>query len=90
MRVMDPLAHGCYATALGQLDSNPRPRGRWPSTLTTGLPRHPIEDVNVHGVNCGQWTVGVKFRPKGAITTTIKQHLRLCQQYGNRTVYTAL
>jgi len=31
------LAHGCYATARSQRDSNPRPRGRWSNTLTTRL-----------------------------------------------------
>jgi len=31
----EQLAHGCYATARGQLDSNPRSRGRWSSALTT-------------------------------------------------------
>jgi len=36
------LAHGWYATARGQLDSNLRPRGRKSSTLTTRLSRHPL------------------------------------------------
>jgi len=35
------LAHGCYATACGQQDSNPWPRGRWSSVLTTRLSCHP-------------------------------------------------
>ena len=33
----EQLAHGCYATARGQLDSNPRPHGRWSSALTARL-----------------------------------------------------
>jgi len=33
----EQLAHGCYATAPRQQDSNPRPRGRWSSALTTRL-----------------------------------------------------
>ena len=37
----EQLANGLYATALCQLDSNLRPRGRWSSTLTTRLSRHP-------------------------------------------------
>ena len=35
-------AHGCYGTARSLRDSNPRPRGRWSSTLTTRLSRHPV------------------------------------------------
>jgi len=30
----EQLAHGCYATARSQRNSNPRPRGRWLSALT--------------------------------------------------------
>jgi len=37
----EQLAHGCYATARSQLDSNQRPRGRWSSALNTRLSRHP-------------------------------------------------
>jgi len=38
----EQLAHGCYATACGRRwGSNLRPRGRWSSTLATGLSRHP-------------------------------------------------
>jgi len=37
---VEQLAHGCYATARGQQDSNPRPRGCWSSTLTTRLSQH--------------------------------------------------
>jgi len=33
----EQLAHGCYATARSQRDSNPRPCGRWSNTLTTRL-----------------------------------------------------
>ena len=40
-RVKKQLAHGCYATASSQRDSNPRPRCRWSNTLTTRLSRHP-------------------------------------------------
>jgi len=37
----EQLAHGCYATACGQLDSNLRPRGRRSNTLSTRLSRQP-------------------------------------------------
>jgi len=37
----EQLAHGCYATARNQRDSNPLTRGRWSSALTTRLSRHP-------------------------------------------------
>ena len=40
----EQLAHGCYATARSQRDSNPRPRGRWSRALTTRPPRHPNTD----------------------------------------------
>ena len=32
----EQLAHGCYVTARGQQDSNPRPCSRWSSTLPLG------------------------------------------------------
>jgi len=38
----EQLAHGCYATARSQLDSNPRPCGHWSSALTTRLSRHAL------------------------------------------------
>jgi len=41
----EQLAHGCYAKARSQRDSNPRgprPRGRWSSTLTTRQLYHPL------------------------------------------------
>jgi len=41
-RCKEQLANGCYAThPRPALDSNPRPRGRWSSALTTRLSRHP-------------------------------------------------
>ena len=45
----EQLAHGCYATARSQRDSNLRPRGRWSSALTTRISHHPVKfDVTVN------------------------------------------
>ena len=65
----EQLAQSRYATARSQRDSNPRPRGRWSSTLTTRLPRHPhcLSEKKTHVVlaPCQQITGAVEQRGEG-------------------------
>jgi len=52
----EQLAHGCYATAHSQWDSNPWPRGRWSNMLTTRLSHYPVvSQVNVVMASQSHW-----------------------------------
>jgi len=79
----EQLAHGCYATARSQRNSNPRPRGRWSSTLTTRLSRHPhtndTQHSNTRVLLCCVSFVCVYTTNRHQTTTTQQNYFRRSQ-----------